>query len=110
MGSSISEEQVRLLKEHCPDLRFVTVMLDGDEPGREAAQKVAARIAQNWWTRIAHYPTARSLTPSSAPISCACCGEQRNKHALCRRMPATLTPGWKVGCGFSSGTKLCGSD
>ena len=54
MGSSIADEQVRLLKEHCPSLRFVTVMLDGDEPGREAAQKVAAVLAQSWWTRIAH--------------------------------------------------------
>ena len=30
------------------------VALDGDEPGREAAQKVAAVLAQSWWTRIAH--------------------------------------------------------
>lgn len=56
MGGSISERQIVLLLEHCPNLRFVTVMLDGDEPGREAAQKVAARIAQNWWTRIVHLP------------------------------------------------------
>ena len=53
MGSSIAEEQVRLLEEHCSNLRFVTVMLDGDEPGREAAQKVAAQLAQSWWTRFA---------------------------------------------------------
>jgi DNA primase len=54
MGGSISEEQVALLREHCPNLRFVTVMLDGDEPGREAAGIVAARLAQSWWSRIVH--------------------------------------------------------
>ena len=32
MGGSISEEQVALLLEHCPALRFVTVCLDADEP------------------------------------------------------------------------------
>jgi hypothetical protein len=29
-------------------------MLDGDEPGRKVANTVAARLAQNWWTRIVH--------------------------------------------------------
>ena len=52
MGSSISEEQVALLREHCPNLRFVTVLLDGDETGREAADMIAARLAQSWWSRI----------------------------------------------------------
>ena len=56
MGSSISEEQVALLKVHCPNLRFVTVMLDGDEPGREAADVVVTKLARNWWARIVHLP------------------------------------------------------
>src|SRR5918995_1095178 len=34
MGSSMSEAQVALLREHCPALRLVSVMLDGDEAGR----------------------------------------------------------------------------
>ncbi len=54
MGSSLGEEQVALLQAHCPALRFVTVLLDGDEPGRKAADTVAARLAQNWWCRIVH--------------------------------------------------------
>jgi DNA primase len=54
MGSSLSDEQVALLQAHCPALRFVTVMLDGDEPGRKAADTVAARLAKSWWTRIVH--------------------------------------------------------
>jgi DNA primase len=53
MGSSLSDEQVALLRD-CPALRFVTVMLDGDGPGRKAADTVAARLAQNWWSRIVH--------------------------------------------------------
>jgi DNA primase len=54
MGSSLSDEQVALLQAHAPHLRFITVMLDGDEPGRKAADTVAARLAQNWWCRIVH--------------------------------------------------------
>ena len=51
MGSSLSEEQVTLLREHCPALRFVTVMLDGDEVGQKAVDIVTARLAKYWWTR-----------------------------------------------------------
>lgn len=56
MGSSISEEQIALLQQHCPALRFVSVMLDGNEPGRKAAEIVAARLARHWWARIATLP------------------------------------------------------
>jgi DNA primase len=56
MGSSISDEQVALLREHCPALRYVSVMLDGDEAGRKAADSVAARLARHWWTHIAELP------------------------------------------------------
>ena len=54
MGSFLSAEQVALLQAHAPHLRFVSVMLDGDEPGRKAGDTVAARLAQSWWTRIVH--------------------------------------------------------
>ena len=53
MGASVSDRQIALLKEHCPALRFVTVCLDGDEPGRKAGETVAARLAPHWWVRIA---------------------------------------------------------
>jgi DNA primase len=56
MGSSIAEEQVALLREHCPALRFVTVMLDGDEAGRKAGDIIAARLAKHWWTRTVALP------------------------------------------------------
>ncbi len=50
MGSSLSEEQVALLRD-CPALRFVTVMLDGDEAGQKAVDIITARLAKYWWTR-----------------------------------------------------------
>jgi DNA primase len=56
MGGSISEEQVALLREHCPNLWFVAVMLDGDVPGREEANVVVSRLARHWWSRIVHLP------------------------------------------------------
>jgi DNA primase len=51
MGSSLSDEQVALLREHCPALRFVTIMLDGDEAGQKAVDIITARLAKYWWTR-----------------------------------------------------------
>jgi DNA primase len=67
MGSSISEEQVALLKEHCRELRHITVMLDGDAAGREAADKVAAALARDcpWWVRIVTLP--EGLQPNTVP-------------------------------------------
>jgi DNA primase len=56
MGSSMSDAQVALLQEHCPDLRHVTVMLDGDEAGRTAAEGVAVKLARHWWVRIVSLP------------------------------------------------------
>lgn len=56
MGSSISEEQVALLREHCPALRFVTVLLDGDEAGVEGGDKVTAALAKHWFVRIVALP------------------------------------------------------
>jgi DNA primase len=56
MGSSISEQQITLLREHCPRLRLITVMLDGDDAGRKAADLVSARLAKHWWVRIATLP------------------------------------------------------
>src|SRR3954452_120759 len=65
MGASVSDRQIELLKEHCPALRFVTVCLDGDEPGRKASETVAARLAAHWWVRIAHLPDG--MQPDTAP-------------------------------------------
>jgi DNA primase len=55
MGSSLSDEQVVLLRD-CPALRFVTVMLDGDEAGQKAVDNVIVRLAKHWWTRKVTLP------------------------------------------------------
>jgi DNA primase len=55
MGSSISEEQIALLRD-CPVLRHVTVMLDGDEAGQKAGDIIVARLAKHWWARIVLLP------------------------------------------------------
>jgi DNA primase len=54
MGTSVSEEQLDLLAH--TDARHVTVLLDGDEPGRKAAEAVVSAIAGVAWTRIVHLP------------------------------------------------------
>ena len=56
MGTSISAEQVALLREHCPALRSLTVLLDGDEAGQKAAPEVAAALARHFWVRIVALP------------------------------------------------------
>jgi DNA primase len=55
MGTSISAEQVALLRD-CPALRYVSVMLDGDQAGRTAVPEIAARLARHWWVRIIDLP------------------------------------------------------
>src|SRR4051812_23143359 len=62
---SVSEEQVALLLEHCPTLRFVTVCLDPDDAGRKASELVATRLARHWWVRIATLPDG--MQPDTAP-------------------------------------------
>src|SRR4051794_25458937 len=54
MGSSLSDTQVALLREHCPALRFVTVMLDAG--AEDAAEKVAGRLAWHWPVRSITLP------------------------------------------------------
>lgn len=56
MGSSIAEEQVALLRGHCPNLRHVTVLTDGDDAGRKAAVAVAHSLSRHWWTFTALLP------------------------------------------------------
>jgi DNA primase len=67
MGSSISDEQVALLVEHCPALRFVTVLMDGDKAGREAAERVAGKLAWHWPVRIGALP--EGMQPDTTPLA-----------------------------------------
>jgi DNA primase len=54
MGTSVSVKQLELLAH--ANARHITVLLDGDEAGREAAEKVAGAIANVAWCRIVHLP------------------------------------------------------
>jgi DNA primase len=55
MGSSLSDEQVALLRD-CPALRHISVMLDGDEAGQKAVDMIVVRLAKHWWTRTVMLP------------------------------------------------------
>jgi DNA primase len=54
MGTSVSVQQLELLAH--ANARHITVMLDGDEPGKAAAEEVAGAIANVAWSRIVHLP------------------------------------------------------
>jgi DNA primase len=63
--SPVSEQQIALLRTHCPALRFVTVCLDGDDAGRKASELVAAQLSRHWWVRIA--TLGDGMQPDTAP-------------------------------------------
>ena len=54
MGSSISDEQVLLLQ--IAGVERVTLLMDGDEAGRNACEKVLPRLAAHLFTRVGELP------------------------------------------------------
>ena len=62
MGRSISEEQVRLLSQI--GIPFVTLMFDGDEPGRTAAPAALQLLAPKFFVHVAELPDG--VKPHSA--------------------------------------------
>jgi DNA primase len=54
MGCSISDEQVALLCGR--GCSRVTLLLDGDEPGREAAQRMLPTLAERFFVHVARLP------------------------------------------------------
>ena len=54
MGSSVSEEQLALLRER--GTRFVTLLLDGDDPGRKARERVLPDLARAFFVRAPLLP------------------------------------------------------
>ena len=54
MGRTLSKEQEELLA--CSSARFVTVLLDGDEAGRTAAQTILPQLNRNWFAFHALLP------------------------------------------------------
>jgi len=56
MGCSLSEAQEQLLAAKC---ERVVVMLDGDEPGQEAAAECLTRLGRRMWARVASVPVGK---------------------------------------------------
>src|SRR2546425_8383722 len=53
MGCSLSPEQEKLLVDNFDHVR---VMLDGDEPGRNASAEIAARLMRKMFVRVVDVP------------------------------------------------------
>ena len=58
MGTSISHEQITLLKRH--GVRSVLVLLDGDAAGRVASETVALSLMSQLFTRVVNLPEGQS--------------------------------------------------
>ena len=63
MGAWLSRVQQQLLREHFQE---VVLMLDGDETGRRASQRIAAQLSPQMAVRVVEVPLGRQpdqLTP-----------------------------------------------
>jgi DNA primase len=56
MGSTLSEDQERLLVEHFDE---VVLLLDGDEAGRKGSQEIAARLLHKLFVRVVDVPAGK---------------------------------------------------
>lgn len=65
MGRSISEEQLRLLRALGAPL--ISVMFDGDEPGRAATEAVLPALAESFYVHVAPLPDGEK--PHSVDLS-----------------------------------------
>jgi DNA primase len=54
MGRVLFPEQATLLKES--SVRMLTLLLDGDRPGREATGELLSRLATQFFVRVVHLP------------------------------------------------------
>ena len=54
MGRDLSDEQIALLTQS--GATRLTLMLDGDEPGRTAAESFLPRLARSFFVRLAELP------------------------------------------------------
>jgi len=67
MGSSASEEQVRLCLSYLHEESRVWILADGDEAGRQCADTLAPQLAKQRFTRIIELPDGRQPTDLSNP-------------------------------------------
>ena len=58
MGCSLSEAQEQSL---ATKFERVTVMLDGDQAGQQAANECLTRLGRRMWVRVADVPEAEGL-------------------------------------------------
>lgn len=65
MGTSLSAEQAKLVRE--AGFKFATLLLDGDDAGREAASAAAPILAEHVYTRI--LPLPDGVKPDDMPES-----------------------------------------
>ena len=71
MGSSIAPEQVELLKH--AGVERITVLLDGDAPGRAAAATVVATLAREFFVRDVVLPDDTQPDDLSPDELRSCC-------------------------------------
>jgi len=61
MGKELSDRQTELLLSASD--RFI-IFLDGDEPGRQASEKIAARLIHSAFVRVVQYPEGPKRKPA----------------------------------------------
>lgn len=66
MGSSASEEQVRLCLSYLHEEGRVWIIADGDEAGRQCADTLAPHLARQRFTRIVQMPEGKQPTDLSS--------------------------------------------
>ena len=54
MGRTLSDEQEKLLAS--TQLKRLVVMMDGDQPGRQAQPELLPRLARKFFTRVVELP------------------------------------------------------
>ena len=74
MGRALSAEQETLLIES--GVRMLTLMLDGDAPGRKATDELVPRLAEHFFVRAVRLPD--QAKPDTVP-------EQFLLEVLCNR-------------------------
>jgi DNA primase len=67
MGSSVSQEQLRLLRER--GARYLKILCDGDGPGEEASAKIAAQAANQVYVRRITLPNGSQPDTALAAIT-----------------------------------------
>jgi DNA primase len=79
MGSSMSEEQITRLREHCPALKAVTLLLDGEDAGRRRPRRSRRGSARTGGRASPRCRKAPSPIRWNRPPSSGCSGGRAGK-------------------------------